>query len=73
MVTFKNFGGQDDYTKKTSTKTFTNWTKTGQGTLSGNVYTYGAGIGTIVANYKNDSIEMPDDPTHEGYTFTGWY
>ena len=73
VVTFKNFGGQDNYTKKTSTKTFTNWTKTGQGTLSGNVYTYGAGIGTIVANYKNDSIEMPDDPTHEGYTFTGWY
>lgn len=52
MVTFKNFGGQDDYTKKTSTKTFTNWIKTGQGTLNGNVYTYGAGIGTIVANYK---------------------
>ena len=37
-----------------------------------NKYMYGAGAGTLTANYSNNSITLPT-PTRTGYTFKGWY
>ncbi len=70
-VTFNGNGGSTP-TAQTSTKSFTNWTNSGAGTLIGTTYTFGAGNGTLTANYKNNSITLPT-PTKTGYTFTGWY
>ncbi|MFR5313627.1 MAG: beta strand repeat-containing protein, partial [Clostridia bacterium] len=70
-VTFNGNGGSTP-SAITSTKSFTSWTNSGSGTLSGTTYTFGAGNGTLTANYKNNSITLPT-PTRTGYTFTGWY
>ena len=70
-VTFNGNGGSTP-SAITSTKSFTSWTKGGSGTLSGTTYTFGAGNGTLTANYTNNSITLPT-PTRTGYTFTGWY
>ena len=57
----------------TTTKTFIGWTKTsGSGSITGNVYKYGAGNGTVIANYEDDAIILPT-PTRDGYVFEGWY
>ena len=70
-VTFNGNGGSTP-AAQTSTKSFTNWTNSGAGSLSGTTYTFGAGNGTLTANYKNNSITLPT-PTRTGYTFAGWY
>ena len=70
-ITFNGNGGSTP-AAQTSTKSFTSWTKGGSGTLSGTTYTFGAGNGTLTANYKNNSITLPT-PTRTGYTFAGWY
>ena len=70
-VTFNGNGGSTP-SAQTSTKSFTSWTNSGAGTLSGTTYTFGAGNGTLTANYKNNSITLPT-PTRTGYTFAGWY
>ncbi|MBS6252771.1 MAG: InlB B-repeat-containing protein [Clostridium sp.] len=70
-VTFNGNGGSTP-SAQTSTKTFTSWNNSGAGSLSGTTYTFGAGNGTLTANYKNNSITLPT-PTKTGYTFTGWY
>jgi len=48
---------------------FTSWTKSGSGTLSGTTYTYGAGPGTLTANYNttSSSFTLPTI-TKTGYT-----
>ncbi len=70
-VTFNGNGGSTP-SAITSTKSFSGWTNSGSGTLSGTTYTFGAGNGTLTANYKNNSITLPT-PTRMGYTFAGWY
>ena len=70
-VTFNGNGGSTP-SAIISTKSFSGWTNSGSGTLSGTTYTFGAGNGTLTANYKNNSITLPT-PTRTGYTFTGWY
>ena len=70
-VTFNGNGGSTP-SAITSTKSFSGWTNSGSGILSGTTYTFGAGNGTLTANYKNNSITLPT-PTRTGYTFTGWY
>ena len=70
-VTFNGNGGSTP-AAQTSTKSFTNWTNSGAGTLSGTTYTFGAGNGTLTANYKNNSITLPS-ASRAGYTFLGWY
>lgn len=70
-VTFNGNGGSTP-SAITSTKSFSGWTNSGSGTLSGTTYTFGAGNGTLTANYTNNSITLPT-PTRTGYTFTGWY
>ena len=70
-ITFNGNGGSTP-SAQTSTKSFTSWTNSGSGTLSGTTYTFGAGNGTLIANYKNNSITLPT-PTRTGYTFAGWY
>ena len=70
-VTFNGNGGSTPEAKK-STKSFTEWTKEGGGELQGNKYTFGIEYGKITANYKNNSIILPET-TRTGYTFKGWY
>ena len=70
-VTYNGNGGSTP-SAQTSTKSFTGWTTSGAGTLSGTTYTFGAGAGTLTANYKNNAITLPT-PTRTGYTFDGWY
>ena len=70
-VTFNGNGGSTP-SAITSTKSFTSWSKSGSGTLSGTTFTFGAGNTTLTANYNNDSITLPT-PTKTGYTFSGWY
>lgn len=70
-VTFNgNSGSEPD--AKTSTKSFTSWSKSGSGTLNGTTFTFGAGNTTLTANYRNNSISLPSS-TRNGYTFLGWY
>ena len=54
------------------TKTFSGWTNAGSGSISGTTYTYGAGDGTITANYTANSVNLPT-PSKTGYVFDGWY
>ena len=70
-VTFDGNGGSTPAAQN-STKSFTSWSNSGSGTLSGTTYTFGAGNGTLTANYKNNSITLPTS-TRTGYTFAGWY
>ena len=54
--------GTTGITKPTSPasvqRPFTSWTKDGDGTLSGTTYTFGAGDGTLTANYSSTSNEF---------------
>lgn len=70
-VTFNGNGGSEP-DAKTSTKSFTSWSKSGSGTLNGTTFTFGAGNTTLTANYRNNSITLPSS-TRNGYTFLGWY
>lgn len=70
-VTFNGNGGSTP-SVQTSTKSFTSWSNSGAGSLSGTIYTFGAGNGTLTANYQNNSIILPTS-TRTGYTFAGWY
>ena len=72
-VTFNDAGGIVSESTITSTKTFTNWTEEGPGTLSGTTYTFGAGSGTLTANYVDNDITLPELVPPEGYHFVGWY
>ena len=69
IVTLNNDGTT---TQITQTKTFTGWTTSGKGSISGTTYTFGDGDGTITAQYKDDDVTLPT-PTKTGYTFDGWY
>jgi uncharacterized repeat protein (TIGR02543 family) len=63
----------------TSTKPFTSWTLAGYGNISSSTtnptnYTFGAGNGTLTANYGvQPAIILPAAPTRANYTFNGWY
>ena len=71
-VTFDGNGGESEEESKTSTKEFSNWSLEGEGNLTGTTYTFGNGSGTIIANYRDGSIELPG-ATKSGYRFIGWY
>ena len=71
-VTFNGNGGTAESTSLTSTKSFSKWTLSGGGSLSGTTYTFGSSNGTLTANYTNNSITLPD-ATRTGYVFRGWY
>ena len=70
-VSFNTNGGSS-LSSITSTKSFSGWSNSGSGSISGTTYTFGAGNGTLTANYKNNSVNLPT-PTKSGYTFDGWY
>ena len=70
-ITFNTNGGNTVATQ-TTTKSFTNWSLSGAGSLSGTTFTFGEGDATLTANYKNNSIKLPT-PTKTGHTFAGWY
>lgn len=42
------------------TQTHKSWSKDGFGTLSGNIYTYGAGNGKVTENYNDVTLTTPD-------------
>ncbi len=67
-----NTNGENSVSSITSTKSFTSWTNSGAGSISGTTFTYGEGNGSLKANYKNNSITLPNT-TKSGYTFNGWY
>ena len=71
IITFNGNGGSTPSTQ-TSTKSFTSWSNSGAGSLSGTTYTFGAGDGTLTANYRDNSITLPSS-SRTGYTFEGWY
>ncbi len=77
-ITFNSNGGSA-VNAMTPTRNFTGWSLSGSGTVSSTTanpttYTYGAGNGTLTANYNNtaNAITLPS-PTKTGYTFSGWY
>lgn len=70
-ITFDGNGGTPEKTSDTSTKTFDRWVLEGSGSLSGTIYTFGEGQGTLTANYINNGINMPT-ATRDGYSFKGW-
>lgn len=70
-VSFNTNGGSS-ISSITSTKSFSGWSNSGPGSISGTTYKYGEGNGRLTANYKNNSVNLPT-PTKSGYTFNGWY
>ena len=51
---------------------FQNWILSGDGTLNGNIYTFGKSRATLTAKYNKNSIKLPTI-TKKGYIFNGWY
>ena len=70
-VSFDGNGGSTP-SAQTTTKSFASWTLVGAGSIDGSTYTFGIGVATLTANYKNDSITLPSS-SRTGYTFLGWY
>lgn len=71
-VKFNANGGQEDNLQITQTKKFKNWTKDGDGTLNGTLFTFGETDTTLTANYEGESITLPG-ATKTGATFKGWF
>ncbi|CCX35489.1 putative uncharacterized protein [Clostridium sp. CAG:1000] len=70
-VSFNTDGG-NNVNSITSQRTFTNWSLSGSGSISGTTYTFGAGNATLTANYNNGSITLPS-VSKAGHKFKGWY
>ena len=70
-VSFNSNGG-NNVNSITSQRTFTNWSLSGSGNMSGTTYTFGSGNATLTANYNNGSITLPS-ATKAGHNFKGWY
>lgn len=70
-VSFNSNGG-NNVKSITSQRTFTNWSLSGSGNMSGTTYTFGSGNATLTANYNNGSITLPS-ATKAGHNFKGWY
>ena len=70
-VSFNSNGG-NNVNSITSQRTFTNWSLSGPGSMSGTTYTFGAGNATLTANYNNGSITLPS-VSKAGHKFKGWY
>ncbi len=70
-VSFNSNGG-NNVNSITSQRTFTNWSLSGSGSISGTTYTFGSGNATLTANYNNGSITLPS-ATKAGHKFKGWY
>lgn len=52
--------------------TFTGWSLSGGGSISGSTYTFGTSNGTLTAQYSQSAITLPTI-TRSGYTLKGWY
>lgn len=70
-VSFNSNGG-NNVNSITSQRTFTNWSLSGSGSISGTTYTFGSGNATLTANYNSGSITLPS-ATKAGHKFKGWY
>lgn len=70
-VSFNSNGG-NNVNSITSQRTFTNWSLSGSGSISGTTYTFGSGNATLTANYNNGSITLPS-VSKAGHKFKGWY
>ena len=69
IVTLNNNG---ETSQIQQTMNFDSWVATGNGSISGIVYTFGSGDGQLTATYTYNNVELPV-PTKTGYTFDGWY
>ena len=72
VIQFNANGGETATLSKTQTTTFDRWEFTGSGEFQANTYTYGAGTGTLTAQYRGDNITLPT-ATKAGATMEGWY
>lgn len=75
---YVNFNGNNVGTPSSSrlsdTKSFGSWSYIGAGSISGNIFTFGAGNATVTGSYVNDDkITLPSVSTYTDYTFDGWY
>ena len=70
-VTFNGNGGSTPNSIKSS-NIFDKWNIEGEGELSGSTYTFGPGDGTLIAEYRNEEINLPE-ATKTGYQLEGWY
>ena len=70
IISFNSNGGNQIENIET-TKQFTEWKNEGLGKIEKNLYTFGAGNGILIANYKNNEVKLPT-PLRNGYTFLSW-
>lgn len=69
-----NYEGAPEQDSIIQTVIFSKWVKeSGEGTISGNVYTFGEGDGQVKAEYIENSVQLPIPEEREGYEFDGWY
>mgnify|MGYP000398694956 CR=1 FL=1 len=71
-VYLENNDGSYSSTTLTSSFTFSGWSLSGGGSISGSTYTFGDIDGTLTAQYTQTGITLTR-PTRTGYTLKGWY
>ena len=71
-VYLENNDGSYSSTTLTSSFTFSGWSLSGGGSISGSTYTFGDTDGTLTAQYTQIGITLTR-PTRTGYTLKGWY
>lgn len=71
-VYLENNDGSYSSTTLTSSFTFSGWSLSGGGSISGSTYTFGDTDGTLTAQYTQTGITLTR-PTRTGYTLKGWY
>ena len=71
-IYLENNDGSYSSTTLTSSFTFSGWSLSGGGSISGSTYTFGDTDGTLTAQYTQTGITLTR-PTRTGYTLKGWY
>ena len=72
VLYLENNDGSYSSTTLTSSFTFSGWSLSGGGSISGSTYTFGDTDGTLTAQYTQTGITLTR-PTRTGYTLKGWY
>ena len=72
VLYLENNDGSYSSTTLTSSFTFSGWSLSGGGSISGSTYTFGDTDGTLTAQYTQKGITLTK-PTRTGYTLKGWY
>ena len=72
VLYLENNDGSYSSTTLRSSFTFSGWSLSGGGSISGSTYTFGDTDGTLTAQYTQSGITLTK-PTRTGYTLKGWY